>query len=226
MMKKLVIFLVLSLLTLTSVQAAITSIAIEEKTQKEIQLSEGQINRIAVSDGLVATVIANPTKFNIRVDEFLGQAFVTLFQPIEQPEGFTVITDSGYTQDFLVTTREGSPEIVYLEEPQEQEDFVSVMLGIGDFHKLYHGKEVEGFSKRLLRQNETIEVGELLPYVQVIEACDSTYETVYTIYLKNHSRQTLKIAEFDAPDINWFFCPVNELPKHQETKIVISKAKV
>ena len=226
MMKKLVTFLALSLLTLTNVQAAITSIAIEEKTQKELQLSEVQINRIAVSDGLVATVIANPTKFNIRVDEFLGQAFVTFFQPIEQPEGFTVITDSGYTQDFLVTTREGSPEIVYLEEPQKQEDFVSVMLGIADFHKFYQGEEVEGFSRRLLRQNETIEVGELLPYVQVIEACDSTYENVYTIYLKNHSRQTLKIAEFDAPDINWFFCPLRELKKNQETKIVISKAKV
>ena len=226
MMKKLVTFLLLSLLTLTKVQAAITSIAIEEKTQKEIQLSESQINRIAVSDGLVATVIANPTKFNIRVDEFLGQAFVTLPEPMEQPEGFTVITDSGYTQDFLVTTREGSPEIVYLEEPQQQEDFVSSLLGIGDFHKLYQGEEVEGFSKRFLRQNETIEVGELLPYVQVVEAWDSTYETVYTIHLTNHSRQTLKLPEFDAPDINWFFCPLSELKKNQETKIVISKAKV
>ena len=225
-MKKLVIFLVLSLLTLTNVQAAITSIAIEEKTQKELQLSDQQINRIVVSDGFVATVIANPTKFNVRVDEALGQAFVTLFQTLEQPEGFTVITDSGYTQDFLVTTREGSPEIVYLEEPQQQEDFVSVLLGIADFHKLYHGKEVEGFSRRLLRQNETIEVGELLPYVQVIEAFESTYETAYTIHLKNHSRQALKIAEFDGQDINWFFCPVKELQKNQETKIVISKAKV
>ena len=226
MMKKLVTFLALSLLTLTNVQAAITSIAIEEKTQKELQLSEGQINRIAVSDGLVATVIANPTKFNIRVDEFLGQAFVTFFQPIEHPEGFTVITDSGYTQDFLVTTREGSPEIVYLEEPQQQEDFVSVMLGIADFHKLYQGEEVEGFSRRFLRQNETIEVGELMPYVQAIDAHDSMYESLYIIHLKNHSRQTLKISEFDDQEINWFFCPLSELQKNQETKIVISKARV
>ena len=224
MMKKLVTLIGLASAALG--HAAITSIEIEEKTQKELQLSDQQINRIAVSDGLVATVIANPTKFNIKVDEALGQAFVTLFQKIEEPEGFTVITDSGYTQDFLVTSRDGSPEIVYLEEPQEQEAFVSVMLGIADFYSLYHGKEVDGFSKRLLRQNETIEVGELMPYVQSIDVCDSMYDSIYIIHLKNHARQTLKISEFDSPDINWFFCPLSELQKNQETKIVISKARV
>ena len=100
-MKKIVTLMGLALAM--NAHAAITTVEIEEKTQKPLQLSEGQINRIAVSDGIVATIIANPTKFNIRVDEFLGQAFVTLFQSIEQPEGLTVITDSGYTQDFLVT---------------------------------------------------------------------------------------------------------------------------
>lgn len=222
-MKKLVILMGLAL-TVAS-QAAITTVEIEEKTQKPLELSENQINRIAVSDGLVATIIANPTKFNIRVDEGLGQAFVTLFQSIEQPEGFAVVTDSGYTQDFLVTTREGDPEIIYLEEPQEQEAFASVLLGIRDLHKLFHGKEVEGFSRRLLGRNETIEVGELLPYVQGIEVLDSIYESIYVIHLKNHSRQTLKIAEFDSPDLHWFFCPISELKKNHETKILISKAR-
>lgn len=222
-MKKLITFLGLALAM--NAHASITTVEIEEKTQKPLQLSEGQINRIAVSDGLLATIIANPTKFNIQIDEALGQAFVTLFQSIEEPEGFTVLTDSGYTQDFLVTSRNGPPEIVYLEEPQEQEDFASVLLGFSDFSKLYHGGKVEGYPKRLLRQNETIEVGELVPYVQAIEVCDSMYESIYVIHLKNHSRQTLKISEFDTPDLNWFFCPVSELKQREETKIIISKAR-
>ena len=222
-MKKLVTLLVLTLFAVMNAHAAITTVEIEEKTQKSLKLSEGQINRIAVSDGFISTIIANPTKFNVRVDEFLGQAFVTLFQPIEQPEGFTVITDSGYTQDFLVTTREGAPEIVYLEEPAEVDDYTIPTIDFQQFYAVFHGLEVEGFTKRLLRQNETIEVGELLPYVQAINVYESLYEDVYVIHLKNHTRCDVKISSLD--DGEWFFCPVTHLKKNGETKIVISKAR-
>ncbi len=115
MMKKLVILTSLSILMAIHAHAGISTINIEEKTQKILKLSDQQINRLSISDGIVSTVIANPSKFNIQIDENLGQAFITLFHEIEEPEGLTVVTDSGFSQDFLVTSRKGEPEIVYFE---------------------------------------------------------------------------------------------------------------
>lgn len=164
-MKKLLTAMALTIFA-TTANAAINTIAIEELMQKPLQLSEKQINRISVKDGIVSSIIANPSKFNIQIDETLGQAFVTLFEPIEEPEGFTVITDSGYTQDFLVTSALVEPIITYLTEPVEKEDLFRQVLDFRGFYDIYHGRSLEGFIKRILRRDESLEVGELLPYIQ------------------------------------------------------------
>ena len=214
------------------VSAGVTEIAMEERTQKTLLLSEDQINRIAISEGIVSTIITNPSKFNIRIDESLGQAFVTIKAPIEESEGFTVVTDSGYAQDFLVTSYSGEPAIVYLNEPhlEETSNYIFPTLNLKDFNGVYHGLEVEGFERRLLRQNEAVEVGDLLPYVQAVNVYESPFENLYVLTVKNHSRKDLKIhpEHFSSNKevVNWLFCPVIELKKTSETKIIISKERV
>jgi hypothetical protein len=231
MMKKFLTLMALSPFITNLVSAVVTEISMEERTQKTLQLSEDQINRIAVSEGIVSTIITNPSKFNIRIDESLGQAFVTLKAPIQEPEGFTVITDSGAAQDFLVTSYSGEPAIVYLNEPylEETSNYILPMFHFKDFNGVYHGLEVEGFERRLLRQNETVEVGDLLPYVQEVNVYESPFEKLYVFTVKNYSRKDLKIHPecfSNGETMNWFFCPVIDLKKNSETKIVISKRRV
>jgi hypothetical protein len=219
---------IMALTVLTSLgHAAISNVAIEESNQRALQLSEKQINRITVKDGTLSTIVANPSKFNIQIDEKLGQAFVTLFETIEEPEGFTVVTDSGYTQDFLVTSHQGEPEIVNLLEPEQQEDLLRVFLGFSDFYNLYHERAVEGFSKRSLHRDEPLEVGELLPYVQDVTIYSGSFEEIYVITLRNHSRRSIAIDSLESQDatLNWFFSPVDELKAKETTKIVFSSSK-
>ena len=231
MLKKLLTLMALTLFLTHAAFAGVTEINIEERTQKALQLSEDQINRIAVSEGLVSTIITNPSKFNIRIDEALGQAFITLSAPIEDAEGLTVVTDSGYTQDFLVTSSPGEPAIIYLNEPplEETSHTITPTLNPKDFYGVYHGLEVEGFERRLLRQNETIEVGNLLPYVQAVNVYESLFENLYVLTVKNPSRKALKIEpknfSSNGEVMNWLFCPVIELKKNGETKIIISKGR-
>jgi hypothetical protein len=212
--------------------ADVTEIDIEERTQKALHLSEDQINRIAISEGMIATIITNPSKFNVKMDENLGQAFITLKSTIDQEEGLTVVTDSGSTQDFLVTSYSGEPAIVYLNEPKQEEmnSYMTLSLSPKDFYGVYHGFEVEGFQQRLLLQNETIEVGDILPYVQNVSVYESPFENLYVLELKNHSRKTVKITpeSFSASGevINWIFSPITDLKKNEETKIIISKGKI
>ena len=77
-----------------------------------------------------------------------------------------LITDSGYTQDFLVTSALVEPIITYLTEPVEKEDLFRQVLDFRGFYDIYHGRSLEGFIKRILRRDESLEVGELLPYIQ------------------------------------------------------------
>ena len=231
MIKKLLTLMALTLFITHAVSAGVTEIPMEERTQKALHLSEDQINRITVSEGIVSTIITNPSKFNIRIDESLGQAFIILKGPIEEPEGLTVVTDSGCAQDFLVTSYSGEPAIIYLNEPRVEEtsNYALPTLHPKDFNGVYHSLEVEGFEKRLLRQNETVEVGDLLPYVQAVNVYESPFENLYVFSLKNHSRKPLKIPPKDFSNgeaVNWIFCPVTELKKNSETKIILSKGRV
>lgn len=209
----------------TTANAAINNIAIEESTQKPLQLSEKQINRISIKDGIVSSIIANPSKFNIQIDETLGQAFVTLFQPIEEPEGLTVITDSGHTQDFLVTSTTLEPVITYLAEPIEESDLLRQTLDFRGFYELYHGRLLEGFVKRTLHRDESLEVGELYAYVQDVVVYSGDFEEIYVITLKNSSRRSLAVDFSEFPQANWFFSAVSELKPKETTKIVISKGR-
>lgn len=223
MMKKSIILTGLSILMAIHAHAGISTINIEEKTQKILKLSDQQINRLSITGGIVSTVIANPSKFNIQIDENLGQAFITLFHEIEEPEGLTVVTDSGFSQDFLVTSRKGEPEIVYLEEPDQPNDYKSPILDLKQFFKIFSRQDVEGFERRLLEQNETVEVGGLLPYVQSIHVYESPYEKIYVLEVKNHSRREIEIPSIESAQ--WMFCPVRTLKRNGETKIVVSRER-
>ena len=223
-MKKLLTAMALTIFA-TTANAAINTIAIEELMQKPLQLSEKQINRISVKDGIVSSIIANPSKFNIQIDETLGQAFVTLFEAIEEPEGFTVITDSGYTQDFLVTSALGEPIITYLTEPVEKEGLFRQVLDFRGFYDIYHGRSLEGFIKRILRRDESLEVGELLPYIQDVTVYSGDFEEIYVITLRNHSRRAVPVDFSGFSHANWFFSPVDELKPKETSKVIISKAR-
>jgi hypothetical protein len=223
-MKKLLTSMALTIFA-TTANAAINTIVIEELMQKPLQLSEKQINRISVKDGIVSSIIANPSKFNIQIDETLGQAFVTLFEPIEDPEGFTVVTDSGYTQDFLVTSALGEPIITYLTEPVEEEELFRQVLDFRGFYDIYHGRSLEGFIKRILHRDESLEVGELLPYIQDVTVYSGDFEDIYVITLRNHSRRRVPVDFSEFNDLSWFFSPVAELKPKETSKIIISKAR-
>lgn len=223
-MKKLITAIALTIFA-TTANAAINNMAIEESMQKPLQLSEKQINRIAVKDGIVSRIIANPSKFNVQIDETLGQAFVTLFEAIEEPEGFTVITDSGHTQDFLVTSTLGEPIITYLTEPAEESDLFRQALDFRGFYDLYHGRSLEGFMKRILHRDESLEVGELLPYVQDVTVYSGDFEEIYVITLRNSGRRSVPVYFSEFNDLSWFFSPVSELKPKETTKVVISKGR-
>ena len=133
--------LITSGLLMGTLSAAVIDIPIEEKTQKPLTLTTSQINRFGVSDGSISTIIASPSIFTVKIDEKLGQAFVTLKKPIEFPEGLTAITDSGYVQDFLVTSEQGEPTIVYLSEPLPPVETVQNSLAtIETLSDLFEGK--------------------------------------------------------------------------------------
>lgn len=224
-MKKLLTLITLTLLA-NAVSAAVHNIDMKEECQKPLQLAEGQINRITVKDGVVSSIIANPLKFKIKINETLGQAFVTLFHPIEEPEGFTVITDSGFAADFLVTSHSGEPDIVYLQEPEEiDENFFKQSFSLNQLQDLYQGKGVEGFKKRLLHRDESLEVGTLLPFIQAITVYSGEFEDIYLLTLKNTNRRSLPLNLAEFEDTSWIFCPTEELKPREETKIVIAKAR-
>lgn len=223
-MKKLVTVMALTILTTGSGHAAIHNIAIEEQTQKPLELAEGQINRISVKDGIVSNIIANPSKFTIQIDETLGQAFISTRGEITEHEGLTVVTEQGHTQDFLVTSILGDPVITYLTEPREEEDFFKQVLDFKSFYELYHGRSVEGYIKRILHRDESLEVGELLPYVQDVTVYSGDFEEIYLITLRNHSRRNASINVSEFPSLSWFFCPVDELKSKEATKIVFARS--
>ena len=222
-------FLLTSALLLGTLSASVIEVEMEEKTQKPLKLTESQINRIAAIDGSIATIIGNPNAFNVRIDENLGQAFITLKQSIEIPEGITVVTGSGSTQDFLVTSLEGEPTIVYLSQPPEPaETFQNSLATIETLAGIFEGEVPHGFGKRGFRQHETIEVGPLLEYIQSIDVYEGALEDLFVIKIINHQRKplTLDKTPFEASLFNWAFCPAKELRKNEETIIVVSKRRV
>jgi len=211
-----------------TLSAAVIDIQIEEKTQKPLTLTTSQINRIGASDGSIATIVANPNVFTIKIDQHLGQAFVTLKQPIEAPEGLTAITDSGYTQDFLVTSKEGEPTIVYLSEPPQLiETFQNSLATVETLSDIFEGIVPQGFGKRDFQKDEPLEVGPLLEYIQSVDVYEGAIENLYIVKIKSPNKKPLPLskAAFDGERVNWIFSPIKELRKNEGTQIVISKGK-
>lgn len=216
-------------LFLKTLSAQVVEIEIEEKTQKPLNLSEERLNRIAVVDGSISSIIASPNIFNIKIDENLGQAFVTLKQPVKGIEGMTVVTDSGYTQDFLVTSGDEEPLSVYLNEPfEEGESFQSSLATIQTLSDIFDKKSPEGFLKRPFGKDEIFEVGGLLQYVQSIDIFEGSLEDIFVLNLRNLNKKSVQIEKsaFGADKFNWIFCPPCELKKGEHTTIAISKRKV
>ena len=221
--------LLLSSLFLTILSAAVIEIDIEEKTLKPLELSDSQINRIASSEGSISTVIANPYVFNVKLDDSLGQAFITLKKPLEKQEGLTVITDSGFSQDFLITSKESEPTIVYLQEPKEEtKNSQNSLATIETLSNVFQGKVPQGFGKRSLLQNESIKVGPLLPFVQSIDIFEGALETLYLIHLMNPYKKPLPIekASLESEGVNWIFSPVMQLKKGEYTTVALSKKRL
>lgn len=213
---------------ISALSAAVIEIEIEEKTQKPLKLTTAQINRITATDSSITTIIGNPYLFSIKIDENLGQAFITLKQPIEDPEGMTVITDSGASQDFLVTSQEGEPTIVYLTPPLELvEAYQSSLATIETLSDIFEGKVPQGFGKRDFYLNETIEVGPFLNSVQSISVYEGALENLYVVHIKNLNKTPLSFDKkhFETQSVNWVFSPIKELNRNQETFVVVSKRR-
>ncbi len=225
MFKKALMIIPLLASTLT---ATVIEVTIEEKTQKPLSLTSSQINRIAVTDGSVSTIIGNPTLFTIQIDENLGQALITLKKPIETPEGLTVISDSGAAQDFLVTSQEGEPTVVYLTSPLETSEIPQRSLAtIDTLFAIFEEKAPEGFNKREFYPDETLEVGPFLSSIESVSVYEGALENLYVVFVKNNNRSSLYFDKkhFETKQVNWVFCPTAELKKNQETCIVISRRK-
>lgn len=215
-------------LALGTLSASVIEIEIDQKAQKSLKLTESQINRIGLVEGSIDTVIGNPNVFNVKIDENLGQAFITLKRSIEIPEGLTVVTNYGSTQDFLVTSEEGEPTVVYLSEaPDPIELFHGSLATIDTLSDIFEGKVPEGFGKRPLEKNESIEVGPLLEYIQFIDVYEGALETIYLINIANLSRKPLPLQKgyFEDPTINWIFSPAKQLKKNEQIMIAISKKR-
>jgi len=220
--------LILSLFFLKILSATVIDINIEEKTQKPLQLSASQINRIAVNDDSTATIIGSPHYFHITIDDRLGQAFITLKRPIETPEGITVITSAGFIQDFLVTSQEGEPTIVYLHPPPDPIEIPQSSLAtIDTLSDIFEGKVPQGFGRRDFYPNETLDVGPFLSSIQSVTIYEGALENLYVAHIKNLSKAPLSFHKnyFEAQDVNWIFCPLKELKKNQDTLIVVSKRR-
>lgn len=225
MLKKVLIILISPLSILS---ATVIDIPIEEKTQKPLQLTLSQINRIAATDGTITAIIGNPHFFSIRIDEALGQAFVTLKKPIETPEGMTVLTDSGEAQDFLVTSQEGEPTIVYLtSHPEPIETLQHSLATVETVFDLFEGRVPQSFRKRDFYPNETLELGPLLSSVQSISIYEGALETLYLVSIRSLNRAPLFVnrKHLETEDVNWILCPIQELQKNQEALILVSKRK-
>ena len=222
------LFAILLACTTLSAEEAI-EVAINERSALSISLSSTLHNRIAVIDGSVETLIANPHYFNVDIMSKLGQAVITVLRPLESPQLLSVVTSSGLVQDFLVTASEKEPAVIFLKEPEEIEEIAlqHSLANIETLSEILDGKIPHGYGKRSFLPHDSIEVGNLNDHIQHVGVFEGALENIYVLDIRNNSVSVLIVDKerIKTSEINWVFSTKSELEEDEVTTLLISKRR-
>lgn len=180
----------------------------------EVLFSHDSHNRIGVEEGSVAKVFGDSTTFSISLDGTTGQAFINLESRIEKtPKTITIVTSSGYVQDFLIISRDGGGEHIKIREnPADEEeafipntiDFQTITVDL--LSAIILGETPTGYGRREATSQDTLNLPKPL-HAKTLYALEGAYEQIIAYEIHNVSKQKfhLETTTLKSARDSWVF---------------------
>ena len=207
---------------------------LDRASSPEITLSTTSLNRIAFKGGAITHVFFDSARFTTQIAPSTGELFITPKMKIDVPTSLSVITDTGVTQTFQVTSCEGPGEIVLLEEKKEKtsETAFPHFHGIPSYdveaiNLFFNGLCPDGYQRR-----EPIPTDQLfcLPEklkAQLLTVIEGPYERLLIFDLTNGSRKPVYInpSELRGSSKEWIVVARSSLGSKETTRLIAIRSK-
>ena len=230
-MKKVIFFLCCAIHSMAN---AATIHTLDKETSLDISLSTTSLNRIAFEGGAIVQALFDGNRFATQISPITGELFLTPKCKIESPISLSVITDSGVTQTFQVTSHEGAGEIVMIKEKARQESPIVIHLRDKDpsysletLNLLFSGLCPDGYQKR-----DPIPTDALfcLPdgiQSQLISVIEGPFQRFLVFDLKNGSRKALYVSpnELRGSSKEWLLIARPFLQAKETTRVIAIRSK-
>ncbi len=173
---------------------------LDGQTAPEITLSTTSLNRIGFNEGAIVQVLFDGNRFTTHISPITGELFITPTSKIELPTSLSVITDTGITQTFQVTSCDGPGEIVLLKEAEKEKEPVvfnhfdaTPSYSIATLNLLFSGLCPDGHVKRYPQPEDTLFYVPERGKATLVCVIEGPYERFLLFDLKNVSRKPLYI---------------------------------
>ncbi len=204
---------------------------INEKVAIDVIFSTTSHNRICVEGGSVEKIIGDSSVFSVTLDKTTGNAFINLMKVIELPVTLTVVTGSGFVQDFSVSSGIGPSEQVILKELEEEEEPLvsseSLQAETVDLlNKILEGTVPFGYGQRPIENSDHLVLPDPLK-AQPMKAFEGPFETIVVYGIKNTGKNPVVINANTIKKTKnpWAFLNVQQLDKNQQAICIMAYSK-
>lgn len=193
----------LGLLVLGSTQAcAVQNFNLVDHQRTEIQVSNRQMNRIAVKGDRIQQIFGADEHFHIETDDHGGQIFLKfLSDQMLEPVSLTIVTESGLTQDLTLMPDDMEAQTVLFKPGigfddaednrlESREDKIVELISA-----MAAGDRLEGYDIKSIPPRENNEPNPAFKAIKTYEG-ESFKGIVYC--LQNDSETVLKVTEQDV----------------------------
>ena len=225
------LFLVFSVCAEFSLEAALER-TINEKKPIEVVFSKTSHNRVSVEGGTVEKIIGDGAIFSVTLDKSTGNAFINVLQDISKPITLTVVTGSGFIQDFFISSQDCPSEQVILKEGESWDgtalntEIIQEAATIEMLNKILEGKVPFGYGQRPIEKEDAIDLPSPLK-VETLKAFEGPLDQICVYRIKNESQQTVVITadSLKKESQSWVFLNAQELGHNKEALCIMAYPK-
>lgn len=204
--------LMAALLTATPLMALQTYPLVDHQ-KTELEISQTELNRIAVSDDRIQQVFGAESLFDVQTDDEGGQIFLKLNRGESKPITVTLITEEGLTQDLkLIPQAIDSQSILfkpYVKGPEpllaekKIENTKATVLSL--MKSMVRNEEMDGFTKAACEESSFV-----APKIEALKDIEQTCLSTtlgeqiegkrYSLFNRGTTPVPLKEEDFSGPE--------------------------